>query len=650
MTAARRNALYWGVVALVLAVTALAYWPGTHGGFLLDDFPSIVQNPALKVGSLSLEPLLRAAFSMNYGVFHRPLSLLSFALDVRAWGMHPGPMKITNLAIHLANGLLVLVLMRLLLAEFRRLRPDVPADACNWAALAVTAAWLLAPINLTSVLYVVQRMTSLAATFMLAGLIAYVAGRRRLFDGRERASGLVLMLATALVFTPLAVLAKELGVLTLLYALVIEWVFFGFRNADRTWSRATAAYFVALLAVPAALGLSWLLPRYLPASAWAVRPFDLPQRLLTEGRVLWHYLYWTLVPDVGALTLYHDAFPLSHGVLSPWTTLPACLGIGALLAAGLALRKRLPLVSFGILWFLAGQALTATVIPLELVFEHRMYLPSLGLFAALLLPLLLAAPRERLRIARVTAAAMLIALYAGGLALRASNWSNPLMQAMVAAREHPDSPRATYAYGRILASLAGDDPLLAPKAFAALERAARVPGQAITPESALVILATQTDTKPRPAWYKSMDRKLLARPPNPEDTSALYALVNCAEKSKDACHLDPVQMNAIFAAALAHRPTNTAISALYGDYLLSVEHRPEQAKATFHALVLAHPHAVIYHYNLAVAELALGEYASARRELQTIRRLNKLGLYGPQVRDLTRLIDETTHQDKDPHG
>lgn len=646
MTAGRRNALYWGAVALVLAITALAYWPGTHGGFLLDDFPSIVQNPAMKLGPLSAGGLLRAALSMDYGPFHRPLSMATFALDTWFWGMRPGPMKVTNLAIHLVNGLLVLALMRLLLAEFRRLRPDVSAAACNWAALAVTAAWLLAPINLTSVLYVVQRMTSLAATLMLAGLIAYVAGRRRLYDGHRSTSGIAMMLSTAVVFTPIAVLAKELGVLTLLYALVIEWVFFGFRNADHSFSRITGGYFVVLLGAPAALGLAWLVPQVLHTAAWATRPFDLPQRLLTEARVLWHYVYWTLVPNVGALTLYHDAFPVSRSLFSPWTTLPACLGIGALLGVGLTLRRRLPLVSFAILWFLAGQALTATIIPLELVFEHRMYLPSLGLFLVLLAPLLLAAPRERLRAARAAAACALVVLYAGGLALRASDWSNPLMQTMIAAREHPDSPRATYAYGRILASLTAHDPALAPKAFAALEKAARVPDQAVTPESALIILANRTQQPVKMAWYLSMVTKLERRAPSAQDVSALYALVNCAEKSKNPCRLDRAMTGAVFAAALSHHPANASISGLYGDYLISVAGEPRQARAVFHALAEAHPNAVIYHYNLAVAELALGEYPAARRELQVIRRLNKLGLYDPQVRKLARLIDETEHHEK----
>lgn len=646
MTPARRKGLYWGAFALALLATALAYWPGLHGGFLLDDFPSIVQNPAMKLTHLSPHSILVAASSMNYGPFHRPLSMISFALEVWVWGMHPGPMKVTNLLIHLANGVLVLVLMRLLLAEYRRRRPEVSRAACDWAALAVTTAWLLAPINLTSVLYVVQRMTSLAAAFMLAGLICYVAGRRRVFHGHGVKLGLALMLATALLFTPIALAAKELGVLTVLYALVIEWVFFGFRNADGSWSRLTAVYFLAVVAVPAVLGLVWILPKYLPAAAWATRSFNLGERLLTEGRVLWHYVYWTLVPNLAALTLYHDAFPVSRSLFSPWTTLPACLGVGALLGAGLALRRRFPLISFGILWFLAGQVLTATIVPLELVFEHRMYLPSLGLFAVLLLPLLLAAPRERLRAARIAAAGALILLYAGGLALRASAWGNPLVQATIAAHEHPDSPRATYAYGRILASLTAHDPLLAPKAFAALDKAAQVPGQAVTPESALIILAHQTKTPVQAGWYRDMVRKLAARPPGPQDVSALYALVSCAEKPENPCRLNPTAMNAVFAAALSHRPANTQISGLYGDFLLSVAGRPRQAKQVFRALATAYPRQVLYHYNLAVAEVALGEYASARQELRVIRRLNPLGLHDSQVRNLTRLIDEATHHKK----
>lgn len=641
MSERRYRIALWSGLAAVLLCTLLAYWPGTHGGFLLDDYPNIVQNPAMHLHHLTAGRLLRAAFSSNNGPLDRPLAMASFALNIAATGMRAGPMKITNLLIHLANGVLVFILMRLLLDEYRRLRPGVRERTTDLVALVVTAAWLLAPINLTSVLYVVQRMTSLSATFMLAGLITYVAGRRHLFAGTRTRSGVALLLCSALLFTPLAIITKEIGALTPVYAFVIEWVFFGLREADGRRSRATIIYFVAFLVVPAIVGLTWLLPRVLNGAAWAGRSYNLPQRLLTEGRVIWHYLYWTLVPNDGALTLYHDGFPVSRALFTPWSTLPAWLGIAALFAGGILLRRRQPLVSFALLWFLAGQALTGTIIPLELVFEHRMYLPDLGLFTGVFAPLLLVSPQKRYQALRVGAATAVVLLYAATLALRATDWSNPLVHMAIAARDHPESPRATYGYGRILADLAGEKPAVAPRAFAALEKAMHVPGQSTIPESALIVLAHRTHRAANLHWYRRMAQVLAARPPTPQDISGLYSLVQCGLRARDPCDLNARWMHSIFAAALDHKPSSQPVEALYGNYLLNVTRQHAKAVVVFEALASNHPRVPIYHYDLGVAAAASGDLAMARRELARLRRLNHLGMDNPEVHRLARLIDET---------
>ncbi|MGH8270728.1 MAG: hypothetical protein ACRESG_00200, partial [Gammaproteobacteria bacterium] len=129
-----RRWLLWLGLVVVLAVTALAYWPGTHSGFMFDDYPNIVENPALKIEHLTPAAIARAAFSMpSVGTFERPIAMASFALSDYFNGMQAQPMKIVNLAIHLLNGVLVFLLLRLLLGEYARLRnsgsgKDIPLD------------------------------------------------------------------------------------------------------------------------------------------------------------------------------------------------------------------------------------------------------------------------------------------------------------------------------------------------------------------------------------------------------------------------------------------------------------------------------------------------------------------------------------------
>ena len=170
----------WGLAAL-LCLVALVYWPGLRGGFDFDDFRNIIQNTALHVHFADpWRAWLAAAFSSPASDLQRPLAMLSFAVNHASTGLDPSWMKATNLAIHLCNTVLAWLLARRLLAL-----AGVASARRDAVALWVAAFWSLACINLLAVLFVVQRMESLCHTFVLAGLLLYLAGRARLSAGRD---------------------------------------------------------------------------------------------------------------------------------------------------------------------------------------------------------------------------------------------------------------------------------------------------------------------------------------------------------------------------------------------------------------------------------------------------------------------------------
>ena len=113
------------------------------------------------------------------------------------------------------------------------------------------------------------------------------------------------------------------------------------------------------------------------------------------------------------------------------------------------------MVTLGIAWFFAAQLLTATIVPLELVFEHRNYFASLGISLVLADLLLLLPSREAARRIGILLAALWLAALALTTCLRASEWSDPLRFAASEASKHPQSPRATFAYGRTLTIASG---------------------------------------------------------------------------------------------------------------------------------------------------------------------------------------------------
>jgi hypothetical protein len=631
-TGATRFTLDMARLALLVLVL-ICYWPGLGGGFVFDDFPNIVSNTALHIVPGKDPDWLGAAMSSPARNLPRPMAMLSFAINHYYTGLDPLPMKATNLAIHILNALLVFGLVRCLLRF--RLDGEPSVTRADWVALAVAAFWSLHPINLMAVLFVVQRMESLSHVFVFAGLWVYATVRTR--QPRDGQAGAWRLAATLVAFTALGVLAKESAALLPLYAFLLEACLFRFRTRpDGDSDRSLIWMFVPVLWLPAIVGASWLTWGALDPAAFAGRSFTLGERLLTEPRVLMDYVRWTLVPDLGQLSLYHDDLRVSHGLLDPASTLLSLLGLSALAGCAWLSRRRWPLVSLGLTWFLAAHALTATVLPLELVFEHRNYFASLGL-CLVSAELLLALGRGRWRSSAV-ALALLAALLLGALTtLRASEWRNPMSFAVAEVAKHPGSPRATYYVGWMLANASEyrpESPLL-DEAFAALERARALPDASVLPDQAALVLAARTGRPLDPRWWRSLQARLRHDPVGPQETGALAAMVACAIARQ--CAFPPEEMLATFGAALA-RGGHPEVLNNYGNYALNVLHDPELAVRAWTESCELNSSEPQYRISLVKLQIVLGRDAEARSGIAILRALGRLGQYEREARDLEQRL------------
>lgn len=550
-----------GIVLLVFAV----YWPGIHGGYVFDDFYNIVENPAFAKSFTHWRDWLAVALSSPSTELQRPLAMLSLAADVRLFGLDPVAMKITNIAIHALNVLLVFGLVR---AIARSLpadgsgRPDTRAD---WLALFVAACWGLHPINLMAVLYVVQRMESLCHTFVFAGLWLYVLGRQRQLRGN---GGWACVLGGLLGGTVIGTLSKESAVLLPLYALCIELFVFRFRAGTTGARRGLHAMYVAFLLLPALAALAWQLSLALRPEAYAMRDFSLGERLLTEPRVVLSYLQWTLLPSLRTLGLFHDDLVISRGLLDPPATLAAIVAIALLLWAAWHFRRRFPLAALGVAWFFAAQVLTATIIPLELVFEHRNYFASLGACMAVADLLLLSRALGRHRVGALLAGCFLL-FCAGTTWLRANEWSNPVRFAASEASKHPLSARATYEYARAMIILSQYDPAspLNPEIRAALEKAQAVPGSGSLAVQATLIFDARTGAPTDERTWSRLQERIAQHPGAPQEQASLMAMTTCVVDK--LCRFPPEQMLKTYYAALSHGP-DAGVLSIYGRYALYV--------------------------------------------------------------------------------
>lgn len=420
-------AIFAVLLALALALCAAAYAPGLGGSYLYDDEHNL--------GGLAyvhdLTSALDFALLGNAGPLGRPVSLLSFAAQAYAWPASPEVFLYTNIAIHLLNGCLLALLLSLL-GRARGLN----ANRSALVALASATLWMLLPIQASSSLMIVQRMTLLAGTFSLAGLCAYLHFRLRLNKRPLPAlAGMTISLGLA---TLLAALAKENGALLPALTLVIEITLLA-RPANLN-ARLWLGWRISVLGAPALIVLAYLIMRldYNEATV-AMRGYTADERILTQAHILWAYLFNSFIPNPALLGPFHDHQTIYHDWLSP-LSIAAVGGWLLIIAAAIRFRRKAPLFSFAVLWYLISHSLESSSIPLELYFEHRNYLPLLGPIYALMAAVAGLQAQWRAYVATAMCAYML--LLAAVLYSVTSTWGNPALAAEMWAIHNPDSPRA----------------------------------------------------------------------------------------------------------------------------------------------------------------------------------------------------------------
>ena len=413
---------------IVLLLTWFCYRPGFSGAFQLDD--------AANLGGLAtVEDVAsgsRFVLEGSNGPIGRPLSLLTFALQADQYQHGAGAFIKGNVAIHLLNGILLawcLYGLAVLMA--------VERERAVLIATCTAGLWLLLPLLATASLLVVQRMTTLSSLFSLLGFGGYLSIRQHIEERpRHALLAMTVVLANA---TLLAALAKESGLLLPMLVLVAEATLLARPNsiARRNWE----TWKLIVLVIPSLAILAYLVSRSMyPEWMIARRDFDGWERLLTQSRILWLYLGKTLVGLPGHLGIYQTEIPLSRSLLEFGTLVASTAWVG-LSAAAIIWRRRWPLFSFAVLWYLAGHVVESTVLPLELYFEHRNYLPIVGPLFALCM-YLFAMPESRRRVIG-SAIVVLMLLNASLLYLFSSISGEPSVAARYWAVKYPDSVRAT---------------------------------------------------------------------------------------------------------------------------------------------------------------------------------------------------------------
>ncbi len=414
----------------ILFITVLLYYRGLDGPFVFDDWTNIV--PAA-LTEWDLDKLLSTAAANESGPLGRPVSIVSFSLTSLLLDATPFAHKLTNLILHLLTGSMLFVVLRVI---FRTLMGE--EDKTTAMALWCCALWLMHPLQVSTVLYGVQRMAILSALFTLLALWLYLRGRLVTADQRHR--GYLLILCSFVVATPLAVFSKESGALTLLFMPLLEWIVLQPRN-DVTqkkffrtfWWLGCAAGVIGVIAI-LSFNSDWLLGNY------AIREFSLVERLYTQSHALVFYLGQLCAPGVVELSLFHDDFPVVREPdLITLAAISTLITFAVMIAASTVIH---PVVRLGLAWYFIGHLVESTIIPLEMIWEHRNYLAAAG--PVMIVVLLIRTLAEKLpgeRIQPIALGAVLL-LFASLTWLRSGVWSSRESLALHLAYSRPYSVRS----------------------------------------------------------------------------------------------------------------------------------------------------------------------------------------------------------------
>ncbi len=360
--------LIFGFICLIYAQTLDSPW---H----MDDYHNIKDNLKIQMNTLDLSSIKASLYATPdfENTLYRPVSNLSFALN---WFWGKDDVKgyhVVNIAIHMVTAFLLYLTLIQLLQTPNAGKWD--QDSLYFIALLSSIFWAIHPIQIQAVTYIVQRMAALAALFYIMGILCFLKARMTCSPAQRTIFTVLCTMSFAL-----GLGSKNNAILLPVFLLLIEFVFFRDLSSKSFQKKAVVVIITAalLIAVAGVLlffekGLSQILDPY------KVKPFSMGQRLLTQPTVLLFYLSQIFYPIAHRFSIAHDV-TYATSLFQPWYTFFSISIVIFLIGLALFRICKTPILSFAILFYFGNHVVESTFLPLEMIFEHRNYLPSFFLF------------------------------------------------------------------------------------------------------------------------------------------------------------------------------------------------------------------------------------------------------------------------------
>lgn len=366
-------------VFLFLSLTALCfiiYANSLDVPFQFDDRPNLLENRAIHMKHLGLDSIITALLSSEVSKT-RAIPMLSFALNWYYGGIETYGYHVVNIVIH--------ILTAFFLFQFLYQLIRLPIFKESYASCAFSVAiistflWCVNPLQTQAVTYIVQRMASMATLFYIVSMHLYLKARIDPSNGRK-----VFFFSLCGIASLLSLFSKENAVTLPIALALLEILFIKGVSKQNIKNMFKPVLLILLTAVLMGIMVLSLNDRSIFSifGGYSGRPFTLMERLLTQPRIICFYISLLLYPSPDRLTIGHD-IAFSTGLFTPYTTFLSILFIAGSIGVAIGLSKKRPLIAFCILFFFLNHAVESSFIPLEMIFEHRNYLPSITFFVPL---------------------------------------------------------------------------------------------------------------------------------------------------------------------------------------------------------------------------------------------------------------------------
>lgn len=386
---------------LIAAVGILVYSNTFYAPFHFDDQPGIVRNEVIRN---------LANFWPPFG--SRWAGTLTFALNYYFDGLNVTGYHLVNICIHIMNALLVYAILTLtfqthFFKDSAINDKDRHGNRFSFFALFSALIFVSHPIQTQAVTYIIQRYTSLATLFYLCSLVLYILARLALEHGGQLHERWKIYFnagfyyIASIISAILAMMTKEISFTLPVVILLYELMFF---KKDSKRLLFVSPLLLAIVLIP--FGLMLYQGSGVDLAATADRATRLQTSmprttyLFTQFRVIATYLRLLIFP-VNQIFDYN--YPIYNSLSDPNVYLSLALILMIIILAGyLYYRSRsghnepFRLISFGILWFFITISVESSVFPIiDVIFEHRLYLPSIGLFTAITMTLFMPGNKEK---------------------------------------------------------------------------------------------------------------------------------------------------------------------------------------------------------------------------------------------------------------